>query len=127
MFVSRSRLDLPSEQRSETFTGTVFADAVVPASSGVVVNNVFFTPGARTYWHTHEIGQLLQVLAGKGAVVTREGHVEFISAGDSVWIPAGEEHWHGATPDTYLLHCAVSVGKTQWLEEVADDDYAISR
>lgn len=125
MFVSRSRLELPSEQRSDTFTGVVYADRVIPASSGVVVNNVFFTPGARTYWHTHEVGQLLQVLAGAGAVATREGAVEMISVGDSVWIPAGEEHWHGASSDSYLLHTAVSVGKTHWLGEVNDAEYGI--
>ena len=51
------------------------------------------------------------------------GSVGPISAGDTVHIPAGEEHWHGATADTYLLHLAVSVGETVWLDEVSDDDY----
>ncbi len=125
MYVSRGRVDAPSERRTETFTGVVYADAVIPGSSGVVVNDVLFTPGARTYWHTHEVGQLLEVVAGKGAVVLRDGAVELIAVGDTVWIPAGEEHWHGATSDTYLVHRAVSVGKTNWLAEVTDDEYAV--
>ena len=39
-------------------------------------------------------------------------------------IPAGEEHWHGAAPESYLLHLAVSVGATDWLDAVSDEDYA---
>ena len=38
-------------------------------------------------------------------------------------IPAGEEHWHGAAPGSYLLHLAVSVGDTDWLDAVSDEDY----
>ena len=42
-------------------------------------------------------------------------------------IPAGEEHWHGAAPESYLLHLAVSVGETDWLDAVTDEDYASAR
>ena len=37
----------PTSQRGATFTGTVWADPVVPASDDIVVNTVFFQPGAR--------------------------------------------------------------------------------
>jgi quercetin dioxygenase-like cupin family protein len=40
-----------------------------------------------------------------------------------VWIPPGEEHWHGAERESYLLHTAVSLGETEWLEPVSDEDY----
>jgi quercetin dioxygenase-like cupin family protein len=40
----------PSELRSETFSGTVWADPVMPATDGVMINNVFFAPGER-HWH----------------------------------------------------------------------------
>ena len=30
-----------------------------PATDGVTINNVFFAPGARTFWHHHERGQIL--------------------------------------------------------------------
>ena len=88
-----------------------------------MVNDVFFEPRARTHWHTHEVTQVLYVLAGAGWVQVRGGPGGPIAAGDTVHIPAGEEHWHGATADTYMLHLAVSVGETVWLDEVADDDY----
>ena len=38
----------PSELRSETFTGTVWADPIMPATDGVMIGNVFFAPGGRT-------------------------------------------------------------------------------
>jgi quercetin dioxygenase-like cupin family protein len=113
-----------SEERGATFTGRVWADPVLGAEDGIMVNNVFFEPGARTFWHTHGVAQLLRVVAGEGRVQSRDGSGETIHVGDSVHIPAGEEHWHGAAPGSYLLHYAVSVGGTDWLEPVSDDDYA---
>ena len=66
---------------------------------------------------------MLYVLAGEGRVQSRDGTGFALTAGDTVHIPAGEEHWHGASPSSYLLHLAVSVGETRWLEPVGDDDY----
>ena len=83
-----------------------------------------FEPGARTDWHTHEIAQVLYVLAGSGWVQVRDGAGGPITAGDTVHIPAGEEHWHGATADSFVLHLAVSIGETVWLDKVSDEDFA---
>ena len=46
-----------------------------------------------------------------------------VSAGDTVWVPAGERHWHGAAPDSFMTHTAISLGPTHWDEEVAESDY----
>ena len=93
MRVIRGReADTASENRTSTFTGTVWADVLLAGEQGVTMNNVFFGPSSRTYWHTHDVGQILQVIAGSGFVVTRDGKVEAIRAGDIAWIPAGEEH-----------------------------------
>jgi quercetin dioxygenase-like cupin family protein len=100
------------EQRTSTFTGTVWGDPLLKAD-GVVMNTVYFAPGARTYWHRHE-----------GWVAPREGEAARVRAGDAVWAPPAEEHWHGAGEDTLLVHTAVSLGTTQWLEEVSPEDYA---
>lgn len=116
-----------SEQRSSTFTGTVWADPVMPATDGVTINNVFFTPGARTHWHSHEQGQILHVTAGSGWVCVAGGEPQVIRAGDVVWIGAHERHWHGANPDSYMIHTATSIGKTEWQEEVAQSDYLPAR
>jgi quercetin dioxygenase-like cupin family protein len=113
----------PSERRSDTFTGEVWADPVLADTGHVMVNNVFFAPGARTHWHRHVTGQFLVVTAGRGRICTRGGSPETIGVGDTVWIPADEEHWHGADTDTYMLHLAVSLDATDWLEPVSDADY----
>ena len=124
MKINRGReAGVPSEQRSETFTGEVWADSVLASTGHVMVNNVFFAPGARTHWHRHDAGQILLVTSGEGRVATRDGDVGTIGVGDTVWFPPGEEHWHGAGPDSYLVHLAVSLEKTEWLEPVSDDEY----
>ena len=97
---------------------------MLTAEDDVGVNNVFFEPGARTHWHTHAIGQVLAVTHGEGLARTRDGDGGRIRAGDVVHIAAGEEHWHGAGADSYLLHVAISLGSATWLDPVSDEDYA---
>lgn len=114
----------PTQSRSETFTGTVWGDPVLPTTAeGNTVNSVTFTPGARTYWHHHTRGQLLVVTAGRGWVCAHGEHPQVIRAGDVVWVPPGEQHWHGGTVDTIMTHLAVSLGPTVWLDEVSEDEY----
>jgi quercetin dioxygenase-like cupin family protein len=109
-----------SEQRA-TVTGQVWFDQVLPATDGTTIATVFFAPGARTYWHRHEKGQILQVLAGRGLICPAGETPQVIQAGDTVWVPPGERHWHGATADSFMTHTAISLGETRWAEEVADD------
>jgi quercetin dioxygenase-like cupin family protein len=122
MKIVRGREGRPTEHRTETFTGDVFADSVL-LDEGLMVNSVFFTPGARTYWHRHAIAQVLYVTHGRGLLWSEEGHGAVLEPGDVAHIPAGERHWHGGAPESFLLHLAISVGQTEWLEEVSDDDY----
>ncbi|CDY78993.1 Transcriptional regulator [Caballeronia glathei] len=112
-----------SEQRSDTFSGVVWADPIMPTTDKVTVANVFFSPGARTYWHAHEQGQILQVTSGCGWICVDGGEPQMIRQGDVVWIGANERHWHGAGSDTYMVHTATSLGKTMWSEEVAEEVY----
>ena len=109
-----------SEQRA-TVTGEVWFDPVLPATDGTTITTVFFAPGARTYWHSHEHGQILQVLAGSGLICTAGEQPRAIVTGDTVWVPPGERHWHGAAPDSFMTHTAISLGETRWAEEAADD------
>lgn len=112
-----------SERRSATFTGEVWADPVLAPTEGVTINNVFFAPGARTHWHTHDGGQILFVLAGHGKVFGEGGEVQSIRTGDVVWISPDERHWHGAAESSYMIHLAVSLGDHDWQEPVGDEDY----
>jgi quercetin dioxygenase-like cupin family protein len=124
MRVAHGRSGKPTERRSDTFTGGVWADAILPAEDGIVVNTVTFEPGARTYWHAHEVAQVLHVTHGEGRLQLDDGTGSTLRPGDVAHIPAGELHWHGAAPGSMLTHVAVSVGKTEWMGEVSEDDYA---
>ena len=112
----------PSQEGTGTFTGRVLLDPVL-AAGNARVNSVMFEPGGRTYWHSHDDGQVLLVAAGRGMVATRDGEQHVLAAGDTVYAPPGEEHWHGAAPDSLLLHTAVSLGTTRWFDEVTPDQY----
>lgn len=113
----------PTEQRSATFTGTVYADAMLDGAEGAAVTSVFFAPGGRTFWHSHSRGQVLHVLEGRGLVASEGKAAQPISPGDIVWAAPGEVHWHGGGPESMLLHLAVSLGHTSWLGPVSDADY----
>lgn len=116
---------------AETFTGDVYVDSVNTDAdrSGLVVSKVRFTPGARTFWHSHPLGQTLHCTEGLGFVGTRDGRVLMLGPGETVWTPPGEEHWHGATRERLMAHLAMLVApeggpSATWLEAVADDVYA---
>jgi quercetin dioxygenase-like cupin family protein len=88
---------------------------------------VTFEPGARTNWHTHPLGQLLIVTAGKGWTQCEGGARVEVNVGDTIWCPPGHKHWHGATDQTGMSHIAVQEmlnGKNvEWLEPVCDQQY----
>lgn len=116
---------------SDAFTGTVWQDPIVeaPAPARVRASRVSFEPGARTAWHTHPLGQSLHVLSGLGRVQTWGGPVREIRPGDTVWIPPGEKHWHGASPDAGMVHIAIQEAldgsQVNWMEHVTDEQYAV--
>jgi quercetin dioxygenase-like cupin family protein len=112
-----------AQKAGASFSGTVLPYVIMPSTDGVSLNNVTFTPGARTFWHRHENGQILQVLSGRGLIQLEGEPVRVIRAGDVVWIPAGDRHWHGAAPDSPMTHTAISLGVTSWEGEVSNADY----
>ena len=109
-------------RRTGTFTGEVWSEPLLPATDGVHVNRVAFAPGSRTFWHRHEAGQLLQVEEGAGWVGTVGEPPERLGRGDLVWAPPGETHWHGSGVSDRLVHTSISLGETEWLDEVSADD-----
>lgn len=110
--------------KASQFTGQAVGDAVLPTTDGVTINTVSFEPGARTHWHDHQKGQLLFVVSGYGLICSAGEDPQPLRAGDTVWIPPGERHWHGASPTSFFTHTAVSFGATHWDIPVADDEYA---
>ena len=114
---------------SEWFTGTVWQDPIIEAPDPARVRalKVSFEPGARTAWHTHPLGQTLHIINGTGLVGLRNALPKIVNAGDTVWIPPNEEHWHGATPTNSMSHIALQEAMNgtvaNWLEKVIDEDY----
>ena len=66
-----------------------------------------FAKGAKNKFHAHSSDQILFVTEGHGLVATEANEVS-IQEGDSVFIPAGEKHWHGATSDSNFAHISLT-------------------
>jgi quercetin dioxygenase-like cupin family protein len=117
---------------AEWFTGDVWIDAIARGEepSRIRVSVVRFTPGARTAWHSHAVGQTLYVTDGAGLVQSRGGEISEIDPGDIIYTSPGEWHWHGAAPDRFMAHISMTEGvvegegpETQWGAAVTDAEY----
>lgn len=123
--------DRPTKtQPNTTFTGTVYADEVVVGTkpSHMRGTRVTFTPGARTFWHTHPVGQTLWCLFGTGRYQEEGKPIVELRQGDTVVIPPDVKHWHGSAPGFLFSHLAMSEvtpsgDGTTWLAAVSDADY----
>jgi len=131
MEIKRSGSQPSGKGPAEYFTGIVRIDPLFQAHdpARAVGASVTFEPGARTAWHTHPLGQTLIVTAGCGLAQRWGGPIEQIRAGDVIWFPPGEKHWHGATATTAMTHIAIQEqldGKTaDWIEKVSDEQYQV--
>ena len=129
MEIKRSGSQPSGKGPADWFTGTVRIDPLFPVTppARAAGNAVTFEPGARTAWHTHPLGQTLHVTRGTGRAQTWGGPIREIRAGDTVWIPPGEKHWHGASPTTAMAHIAMQEAidgvAVEWLEHVTDEQY----
>jgi 4-carboxymuconolactone decarboxylase len=114
---------------AESFTGRVRVEMLFEAvdPSHASGGSVAFEAGARTAWHSHPGGQILLVTAGTGRVQQWGGPIQEIQAGDVVRIPAGQKHWHGASPYASMTHLAITEPRdgtsVQWMEKVSDEQY----
>ncbi len=123
MRVLRGRETGPTQRPpADQFTGLPYVEPCVEGE-GVRALWVTFEPGSRTNWHRHGGEQLLHVVQGEGLVARREGDETVIRAGDWVHVPPGEEHWHGAGPETLMTHLAVTLGETDWLDPVTAEQF----
>ena len=121
MRVTRSA-DAPDEPFDQpTFSAPVtrrdYGPLEHPRGTALVVS---FPAGVRTDWHSHPDGQILYIVEGRGRVGTRDGEVAQVAAGDLVYAPPDEQHWHGASEDEPVRHLALSFGDTAWQEPVEE-------
>jgi quercetin dioxygenase-like cupin family protein len=85
-----------------------------------------FEAGARTYWHSHDRGQLLLVEQGRMRTQKRNERMRELGVGESDYTAANVAHWHGAGADQPLVqvNAGFGGGPATWFEEVSADDYA---
>lgn len=101
----------PSSER--IFVGSVEMQSVVDVGErDLRLVEVHFTDGARNRLHTHSTDQILVITEGEGIVATREKERN-VAPGDVAYIPAGEEHWHGAKPGCDMTHLAINGGTSK--------------
>lgn len=129
MQITRSSLQT-GKGPADWFTGDVYIDNVAapaaPARAAAAL--VHFTPGARTAWHTHPLGQTIYVTEGVGRCQREGGAIEEIQPGDRVFFEPGENHWHGAAPDRFMVHLAIheaddSGSTVTWGRRVTEEEY----
>ncbi|UVR59987.1 carboxymuconolactone decarboxylase family protein [Bacteroides fragilis] len=110
------------------FTGEVW---LAPLSElkelNVPMSNVTFEPGCRNSWHSHKAGQLLIATAGIGYYQEKGQPARRLFPGDIVEIAPDVVHWHGASPDSWFAHIAITTNPQNnaavWLSLVSDEQY----
>jgi len=106
MKVTKAGTGPSQEMTGGIFTGTIKMMPLVNAETGskqLKSALVYFPKGVRNHFHHHTHEQILFITKCKGIVATKEKEYT-VEPGDIIHIPAGEEHWHGATEDTYFEH-----------------------
>jgi len=86
----------------------VTVQELVSESKDFNINIVNFGKGERNKFHSHDSEQYLVITRGKGIIATETEQQE-IKAGDIVFIPADEIHWHGAAPDSEMSHIYINL------------------
>lgn len=113
----------------EYFTGDVEVESITSpnSSSHFGIAYVTFQAGARSAWHTHPAGQHLIVVEGIGLTQEDGKPIQEFKVGDVLYCPPNVKHWHGASPNSYMKHIAitgVSNGSgVVWMEKVTDEEY----
>jgi quercetin dioxygenase-like cupin family protein len=122
-----------SKGPANRFTGNVHPTIIFrgekPSRAGMA--SVHFEPGARSAWHKHALGQYIHVVEGMAYVQERGSKLTILQPGDTIYTESGVEHWHGASPDGFMVHTVVmerpddsSQEETTWLELVTDEEYS---
>jgi quercetin dioxygenase-like cupin family protein len=107
MEIFRLSQGVEEELDSPLFTGPAVLRRPKDAGPGPHRATVVrFGRGVRNKFHRHSSDQILLVTEGSGLIAT-EAEEFGMTVGDVVVIPAGETHWHGATPDSEMAHVVI--------------------
>lgn len=121
-------LGQPNTAYAKYFIGNSYIASIASGEGKLPVHNVTFEPKCRNNWHIHNGGgQILICVAGRGWYQEWGKPAQELKPGDTVDIPAGVKHWHGAAKDSWFQHIALSIpaenGNSDWLEAVSDEEY----
>jgi quercetin dioxygenase-like cupin family protein len=105
--VTRVSKDRRAASGEAIFIGAVETQMIEGNGRDLRLLEVHFKDGARNKMHAHTTDQLLVITEGEGIVATRSERRE-VGPGDVAFIPAGEEHWHGAKPGKDMTHLAIN-------------------
>jgi quercetin dioxygenase-like cupin family protein len=114
---------------AEYFSGSAWVKTLVApdAQTDCIVSDVAFEPGVRNNWHTHPSNQILIVKQGTCYYQEEGKPVQQLGSGEVVNILPGIKHWHGASPDSTMIHTAINIniekGVANWMEPVTDEQY----
>ena len=117
----------PNTAYAKYFTGRSFLYVI--ANDGVNVANVTFEPSCINHWHIHHGScQVLAGVSGKGYYQIWGQEPQELLPGQSVTIPEGVKHWHGAQHNSWFQHLSIMQSgenvSTDWLEPVDESEYA---
>ncbi len=114
---------------ADYFSGKAFLKSLVVADTVTNCNitDVYFEAGCRNNWHTHPSNQILIVKEGTCYYQEEGQPIKRIPVGGVINILPGIRHWHGASPESPMVHIAINIntekGVVNWLEPVTDDQY----
>ena len=119
MFVTHVS-DQDTEPLQQFVEGVVRPQTLIGAEETNQLRVVYaqFEAGGRNLWHTHGFDQALFITEGEGIIAT-DGEERLVTTGDLVLVPAGERHWHGATPTTAMSHLAFGIPGSSDFDGVA--------
>ena len=121
-------LGAPNDAYARYFSGRSWVARLTRDEAlGVPLANVTFEPGCRNHWHSHTGGQILVATDGVGYYQEKGAPARRLVPGDVVEIAPGVVHWHGAAPESWFSHLAIScnprTNETAWLAPVSDAEY----
>jgi quercetin dioxygenase-like cupin family protein len=114
---------------AEFYTGTVYGQPLVAKtrSNNFSIGSITFEPGSRTNWHSHPAGQTLLVIEGRGFYQEKDKPVRVLNRGDVIPCDPDIEHWHGAAPESRMVHIAITGYRGPdfivWRRPVSDEEY----
>ncbi|KAL4947986.1 RmlC-like cupin domain-containing protein [Aspergillus filifer] len=106
-----------------TFTFDVY-QTILHSTNETSIAHILFTPSARTYWHTHEEGQILYITSGHGWIAEYGSEPRRVAEGNVIFAPPGTTHRHGADGGSMMGHFVVGLGGTRWLGAILEEEYS---